>query len=293
MQSREIRQIIAARPATDGAGVKIMRLTGYTENLKMDPFLMLDEIRSDEKDDFIAGFPPHPHRGFETITYMREGHFAHTDSMGNTGSITAGGAQWMKAGSGVIHSEMPAADAARMHGFQLWLNLPAAEKMQRPEYRDIQGEQVVVIGNNDACVRLIAGTLEFAGSVIDGVITGKTTRPLLADVDIAIGNNVKLGFEAALNTQFYVYKGSVTVVGRTVSRGQLAYLTEGELLELSAHENSGLLLFGGVPINEPVAHYGPYVMNTQEELKEAMYDYQQGTLVRNPVTLPKRARLLV
>ena len=285
MQSREIRQIITARATTDGAGVKIMRLTGFAESLKMDPFLMLDEIRSDDKDDFIAGFPPHPHRGFETITYMREGHFSHRDSMGNSGSINSGGAQWMKAGSGVIHSEMPAASAERMHGFQFWLNLPAAEKMHHPEYRDIQGDEVVVIENDDARVRLVAGTLECDGSATDGVITGKTTRPLFADVEMAAGKNATFGFEAALNAQFYVYKGSVTVADKTVSQGQLAYLTEGDLLEFSASENSGLLLFGGVPINEPVAHYGPFVMNTKEELEEAMREYQQGTLVRDPVAL--------
>lgn len=285
MQSREIRQIIAARPATDGAGVKIMRLTGYAENLKMDPFLMLDEIRSDHKDDFIAGFPPHPHRGFETITYMREGQFSHKDSMGNSGSISSGGAQWMKAGSGVIHSEMPGAGAERMHGFQFWLNLPAAEKMQRPEYRDIQGDEVVIIEMGDSRVRLVAGTLEVDGTGVDGVITGKTTRPLFADVELAAGNSATLGFEAALNTQFYVYKGNVTVAGKMVSRGQLAYLTGGDQLEVSANEDSGLLLFGGVPINEPVAHYGPYVMNTQAELEQAIFDYQHGTLVRDAVSL--------
>jgi redox-sensitive bicupin YhaK (pirin superfamily) len=157
--------------------------------------------------------------------------------------------------------------------------------MHHPEYRDIQGDEVVVIENDDARVRLVAGTLEFDGSATDGVITGKTTRPLFADVEIAAGNIATFGFEAALNAQFYVYEGSVTVADKTVSQGQLAYLTEGDLLELSASENSGLLLFGGVPINEPVAHYGPFVMNTKEELDEAMREYQQGTLVRDPVAL--------
>ncbi len=283
MQSREIRKTIAARATTDGAGVKIMRLTGFSENLVMDPFLMLDEIRSDDKDEFIAGFPPHPHRGFETITYMREGGFSHRDSMGNSGAITSGGAQWMKAGSGVIHSEMPTAGANAMHGFQFWLNLPAAEKMQRPEYRDIQGNEVVKVQHGDAHIRIIAGTLVLAGKQVDGVVTGGTTRALLADISLAANGSVTVEYDISLTSQFYVYQGSVRVAGQTVSQGHMAYLSEGEQLELNAGESAGLLLFGGIPINEPVAHYGPYVMNTEAEIEQAIRDYQEGTLVRDPV----------
>ena len=283
MQSRKIRKTIAARATTDGAGVKIMRLTGYSENLIMDPFLMLDEIRSDDKDDFIAGFPPHPHRGFETVTYMREGGFSHKDSMGNSGSITTGGAQWMKAGSGVIHSEMPTAGANAMHGFQLWLNLPAAEKMDPPQYRDIQADEVVEVKHGDALIRIIAGTFGFSGRPVDGVVTGGTTRALLADISLPAGGSVTVEYDTSLVSQFYLYQGSVTVGRQTVTQGHLAYLTEGEELELSAQQDAGLLLFGGMPINEPVAHYGPYVMNTQEEIEQALRDYRDGTLVRDQV----------
>lgn len=280
MPTREITAVADARPATDGAGVKINRLAGFDARLSMDPFLMLDEIHSDRREEFEAGFPPHPHRGFETVTYMREGGFAHTDSMGNTGTITTGGAQWMTAGSGVIHSEMPGPDADRIHGFQLWLNLPAGEKMQPPAYRDIQGEEVVERRSGDVTLRLIAGTVSLDGEPVEGVVTGKSTRPVLADLGAAAETGVSLGVEPALKLQLYVYSGAARVGEREVRTGQLAYLGGGDTLALSLDAGSGLLLFGGVPIDEPVAHHGPFVMNTPEEIAQAMRDYRDGTLVR-------------
>jgi len=278
MPLREIRQIIDAQPATDGAGVAINRMSGFAPERSMDPFLMLDEIQSDRREEFEAGFPPHPHRGFETVTYMLEGGFAHTDSMGNTGTISPGGAQWMTAGSGVIHSEMPGPEADRIHGFQLWLNLPAAEKMQPPRYRDIQGDEVVTRGSNAANIRLIAGELVVDGERVEGVVGGKSTRPIIADV--ALSGRTRLTVDAALSLHVYVYKGEVTVQGRAVNARQLAYLTRGDELELSTAADSGLLLFGGLPIQEPVAHHGPFVMNTSEEIMQAMRDYRDGTLVQ-------------
>lgn len=280
MPMREVTTIVDARPATDGAGVKINRLAGFDGRLSMDPFLMLDEIRSERREEFEAGFPPHPHRGFETVTYMREGGFSHTDSMGNTGTITSGGAQWMTAGSGVIHSEMPGPDADRIHGFQLWLNLPAAEKMQPPAYRDIQGEDVVARDVGGITLRLIAGTLTVDGTSLEGVVTGKTTRPLLADISAAGGAFTSIGVDPARKLQLYVYSGTVRAGGHEVRAGQLAYLGEGDALEVSLEAGAGLLLFGGVPLNEPVAHHGPFVMNTTEEIARAMRDYRDGTLVR-------------
>ena len=280
MRSRKVTHTAPARPATDGAGVKINRLSGFSADLPMNPFLMLDEIRSESEDDFIAGFPPHPHRGFETVTYMREGGFSHQDSMGNTGAITTGGAQWMTAGSGVIHSEMPIADTNRMHGFQFWLNLPSKEKMQNPAYRDIQGNEVVTFDHENVHIRLIAGSLHFGNQTVDGVVTGKTTQALIADVIIPAGAIATLNLPTELRTQFYVYEGSVSVDDTPVARGRLAYLSDGEQLTLSAGEDSGLLLFGGQPIDEPVAHQGPFVMNTQEEIHQAITDYQNGTLVQ-------------
>lgn len=280
MSTREVSSIVAARPASDGAGVSINRLAGFDARLSMDPFLMLDEIRSDRREEFEAGFPPHPHRGFETVTYMRDGGFSHTDSMGNTGTITTGGAQWMTAGSGVIHSEMPGPDADRIHGFQFWLNLPAAEKMQPPAYRDIQGDQVVTHETGGVTLRLIAGALTMDGVPLEGVVTGKTTRPLIADIEASGDAAVSIGVDEALKLHFYVYAGAVAVGGSEVPAGRLAYLGDGERVELSLASGTGLLLFGGVPINEPVAHHGPFVMNTSDEIAQAMRDYRDGTLVR-------------
>lgn len=280
MPMRDVARITDARPSTEGAGVKINRLSGFPPGPSMDPFLMLDEIHSDRREEFAAGFPPHPHRGFETVTYMREGGFSHTDSMGNTGTITAGGAQWMTAGSGVIHSEMPGPDADRIHGFQFWLNLPAHEKMRRPAYRDIQGEEIVTRQAGHAAVRLIAGVLRVDGTSMTGVVKGGTTRPLIADLALSGAAPVSIETEPGLTQQLYVYRGEVEVAGRPVRRGQLATLGDGDGLSLAGGADSGLLLFGGRPINEPVAHYGPFVMNTAEELEQAMRDFRNGRLVR-------------
>lgn len=282
MQLRKVTKIVHARAASDGAGVKIQRLAGFGEQLNMDPFLMLDEIRSQDKDDYIAGFPPHPHRGFETVTYMRAGGFSHEDSMGNKGSIDAGGAQWMSAASGVIHSEMPnTGDNEGMHGFQFWLNLPAVEKMGQPSYRDIPNDEVVAFEMGDAGIRLIAGELMRNGSIIAGAVSGKATRALLADVELGTGGETELVYERNLSSQFYVYQGQVQVGDKLVSRGELAQLDHGDTLRLMARQDSGLLLFGGLALNEPVAHYGPFVMNTREEIDQAIKDYQAGTLVQN------------
>ena len=280
MQLRQVTKTTPSRPATDGAGVKINRLSGFSADLPMNPFLLLDEIRSDSKDDFVAGFPPHPHRGFETVTYMREGGFSHKDSMGNSGTISTGGAQWMTAGSGVIHSEMPVAETDRMHGFQFWLNLPASEKMQFPAYRDIQGDEVVTLDFENTHIRLIAGTLVVEDTVVEGVVTGKTTQALIADVIIPPGETAPIDLPFDLNVQLYVYQGSVSVGDVAVPRGRLAHLSEGERVTISTNEDSGLLLFGGQPIKEPVAHHGPFVMNTQDEIQQAIVDYQNGTLVQ-------------
>jgi redox-sensitive bicupin YhaK (pirin superfamily) len=282
MPLRSITNIIGARATSDGAGVKIQRLAGFGSQLNMDPFLMLDEIRSDDKDDYMAGFPPHPHRGFETITYMRAGGFSHKDSMGNEGSIDAGGAQWMTAASGVIHSEMPTmADDPGMHGFQFWLNLPAAQKMGQPAYRDIQCSEVVSFLQEDADIRLVAGEIGPADAVISGTVTGKATHALLADIMLPAGGSTTLRYDRKLSSQFYVYNGTIRVGERTVARGEMGQLGDGDSVRLVAEEQSGLLFFGGLPLNEPVAHYGPFVMNTREEIDQAIKDYQDGTLVRN------------
>ncbi len=241
---------------------------------------MLDEIKSDDRSDFIGGFPPHPHRGFETITYMRRGNFSHTDSMGHTGSITSGGAQWMTAGSGVIHSEMPAADADAIHGFQFWLNLPATEKMNPPDYRDIKSDEIISHQSAIGEVRIIAGEIEFESKVMAGPVTGKTTQPLIVDVSINPNQSVVLGVNRNLNLHFYVYQGKVDLGDQEISENNLAYLNSGDTLNLVSSAGAGLLLFGGLPLKEPVAHYGPFVMNTQAEIDLAIKAYQDGTLVQ-------------
>lgn len=280
MQRREIESIVSSRPATDGAGVKLNRLVGFTGDLRMDPFLMLDEIRSARRDEFAAGFPAHPHRGFETVTYMREGGFSHEDSLGNHGTIAGGGVQWMTAGSGVIHSEMPIPDADRMHGFQFWLNLPANEKMCAPAYRDIQAEEIPELAHQDSRIRLIAGELDFNGNPYRGAVTGKTTQPLIADVMLPANATVLLAFRQDVKAQLYVYKGEILVAGERVRAGHLAYLRNGDAIDLDAHADAGALLFGGKPINEPIAHHGPFVMTTQDEIESALRDYRDGSLVR-------------
>lgn len=282
MAQRNVNKVIKARPATDGAGVKINRLSGFSSSLSMDPFMMLDEIRSDSRDDFVAGFPPHPHRGFETITYMLAGGFSHEDSMGNKGAIGAGGAQWMTAGSGVIHSEMPLTDANYIHGFQFWLNLPAAEKMNPPAYRDIQADEVVSLQRDYARVQLIAGDIRIDSKDFSGTVTGKTTQALIADIDLAVGGQVSLQINKELSVQFYVYRGSITAGEQVVRDGHLAYLSSGVDLALSSITDCGLLLFGGKPLKEPLAHHGPFVMNTEEQIRQAISDYQNGVLVQSP-----------
>lgn len=279
MSERTIKRVVHAQPASDGAGVKINRNAGFDGELRMDPFLMLDEIRSDSRDEFIAGFPPHPHRGFETVTYMREGSFSHRDSMGNTGAISSGGAQWMTAGSGVIHSEMPAADAERMHGFQFWLNLPASEKMTAPAYRDIEPGEIPELQHQDARIRLIAGELALGARTLSGAVTGKRTRALIADVLLGSGR-ASIAYPAALSSQVYVYQGRVSVAGTAVAAGQLAYLSAGDNVTFENGEDAGFLLFGGLPLGEPVVHYGPFVMNTVAEIERAVRDYREGVLVR-------------
>jgi redox-sensitive bicupin YhaK (pirin superfamily) len=286
MQLRKVNDIVSARPTSDGAGVKISRLAGFGSRFNMDPFLMLDEIRSDNEEEYKAGFPPHPHRGFETVTYMLAGGFSHQDSMGNKGNIGTGGAQWMTAASGVIHSEMPNPGSdSKMHGFQFWLNLPASEKMGQPAYRDIAREEIPSFGQGDAQVHLVAGDMEHDGRAVHGAVTGKTTRALMADVTLPANGGATLAYAAELSSQFYVYKGEVRVGDRLVKRGQLATLSEGDMLELTATGPSGLLLFGGLPLNEPVTHYGPFVMNTQAEIDEAVTDYREGRLVKNPARI--------
>ncbi|OLQ81118.1 quercetin 2,3-dioxygenase [Photobacterium proteolyticum] len=279
MAIRRIKQVIQSHPSSDGDGVKIQRVHGFN-NTSFSPFLMIDELKSISPDDYIGGFPDHPHRGIETLTYMLNGHFQHKDHMGNVGELQDGGAQWMSAGKGVIHSEMPMMTDGLLHGFQIWINLPAAKKMQPAQYTDFQPEMITekALGQNNL-VRLISGDLTIQGDTIKGPLQQTGVPTTIADWQATKGAK----FTSCLNPDFqamlYVYKGTIEVEGQTVKTGQLALLDHGEGLAITNTEDSGVLLLSGIPINEPVVHYGPFVMNSMEEIEQAIQDYQQGQLV--------------
>lgn len=279
MKQSMVRKRVTGMPAQDGAGVKLSRVINQPAYKHQDPFLMLDEFKSDNPDDYIAGFPPHPHRGFCTLTYMLEGRMAHKDSQGNTGEIGAGGLQWMKAARGMIHSEMPKQEDGMMWGFQLWVNLPASEKMSDPEYADIMGSEVPEVDIDDVKVRVLSGTF--------GDVTGPVTKlaePTGTDflyLDLRFADKAgKLTIPAqGQSTRLaYVYRGEVRLDGVTLRAGELAELQAEGDLALSGNAQSGLLILAGQPISEPIAQYGPFVMNNENELRQAFNDYQNGTL---------------
>jgi quercetin 2,3-dioxygenase len=244
-----------------------------------DPFLLLDEFRSDDPDDYIAGFPDHPHRGFETVTYMLAGRMKHGDNQGNTGLLGPGSVQWMTAGRGIVHSEMPQQENGLMWGFQLWVNLPAVDKMTTPRYQDIQGDRIpeaeVAPGVN---ARIIAGEL---GGVA-GAVTEVATEPVYYDLHFSAGAALDVPLPTGHNAFIYVYDGRVMAgtgeAGTLIERGELALLSHGDSVALSADEPCRLILVAGRPLNEPIARYGPFVMNTNDELRQAFYDYQTGRL---------------
>lgn len=273
---REVRQIIDSTPTSDGDGVKIRRVTGFN-NRAFSPFLMVDELKSDDKADYVGGFPPHPHRGIETLTYMLQGHFQHEDHMGNVGQLRSGGAQWMAAGRGVIHSEMPVMQDGSLHGFQIWINQPARDKMQPAQYHDFQPETITE-AHFDAggLVRLFSGGLSIDGKHLSEPLQKTGVTVTVADWRADRDQTIRLGLVADHNTMLYVYQGEIDVAGQLVAQGQMALLTQGDALELVAKRESGVLLFSGESIDEPVVHYGPFVMNSMEEINQAIKDYNSG-----------------
>ncbi|MBV2129585.1 pirin family protein [Arsukibacterium indicum] len=283
MSNRSLQQIILAMSVSDGAGVKIKRSLGLNAQLRFDPFLMLDCFGSEQADDYIKGFPPHPHRGFETVTYMLDGHMLHEDHLGNKGHLKSGGVQWMTAGRGIIHSEMPQQEQGLMRGFQLWLNLPAAEKMKAAAYVDISPEQIpqrdVAPG---VCVKVIAGTFEYANSMVTGPINGLSTEPVFYDIRMKAGTELTVPLPAAHHALLYPFAGSVAVK-HAASLQQLkehhaGLLNQGDNVVLVASTDVSLILLAGKPIAEPVVQYGPFVMNSSAEIEQAIRDYQQGKL---------------
>src|SRR5262245_21597793 len=241
MTTRTLQQIIESVPTSDGAGVKLRRSIGRADRLRVDPFLMLDEFSSENADDYVAGFPSHPHRGFETVTYMLDGHMRHEDHMGNRGELLSGAVQWMSAGRGIIHSEMPQQERGRMRGFQLWINLPAAEKMKAPQYRDIQPQDIPAVALADGGrVKVIAGTLDAGGSRHAGPIQGLSTDPLYFDVELPAGARFTHPVAGDYNAFIYVYEGSVKVgagsTAKHVGTHAAGLLTRGSTIEIVAED---------------------------------------------------------
>ncbi len=283
MTMRELQRVIPSIPASDGAGVKLRRSLGASQMLRHDPFLMLDEFFSDNPDDYLAGFPAHPHRGFETVTYMLDGHMQHQDNHGNTGDLGPGDVQWMSAASGIIHSEMPQQSEGRMRGFQLWLNLPAKEKMKPAAYRDIKaGEIPFLTLNEKARVKIIAGALK--GTT--GPIHGGSTDPHYFDVHLGAGEVFEGEVPAGHNAFAYPYEGSILLGNekKEVPLRAAGLLTDGDAVRIEAGgQGARVLLLAGRPLREPIVQYGPFVMNTREEIEQAVADYQAGRLSRGGI----------
>lgn len=280
MPARTITQLIPALDTQDGAGVKLQRALGAQPGARLDPLLMLDAFSSEDPNDYIAGFPAHPHRGFETITYILDGHMLHEDHLGNRGDLTAGGVQWMTAGRGIIHSEMPQQTAGRLRGFQLWLNLPARDKLMPAGYRDISAAEIPTLTlATGASVKIIAGNLTLEGTSCRGPIERVPTSPLYFDITLDADAAFQLPLPAGHNCLMYVFEGALHVGDRAVPTATTAILSDGEMLALRAGPGGArCLVIGGKPLNEPIVQYGPFVMNTREEIEQAMRDYQSGRL---------------
>jgi redox-sensitive bicupin YhaK (pirin superfamily) len=278
MPLRPITQLLSGRPTSDGCGVRLLRV--IIPESRLDPFLMLDEFDSDEPNDYLAGFPAHPHRGFETVTYMLDGHLLHEDHLGNRGDLVAGGVQWMTAGRGIIHSEMPQQVAGRMRGFQLWLNLPAKEKMKPAGYRDLEPEEIPRVRLGASEVAVIAGHFSTPGhATVQGPIAGGATDPVYLDVALAPGSSLQIRLPETHTALVYVYEGALSVGAQVIAKGTLGRLGEGDSVELvTAQTSSRALVLAGKPLREPVVAYGPFVMNTTAEIEQAVRDYRSGRL---------------
>jgi len=275
MTTRKIQQIIQGRPASDGAGVKLIRSLGSADHLRLDPFLMLDAFSSENPDDYVAGFPSHPHRGFETVTYLLDGHMLHEDHLGNKGNLKSGAVQWMTAGRGIIHSEMPQQENGRMRGFQLWINLPAKEKMKPAGYRDIQPEEIPTVLLSAGKMKIVAGKYEST----DGPIQGGSRDPVYWDIELKPGAQFESKLPASHSVYVYPFEGSVEIADRVLHTHQGGALGAGDAVEVKAGaDGARFLVLAAKPIREPVVQYGPFVMNTRAEIEQALRDYQNGKL---------------
>ncbi len=277
MSTRTLQAVIPSRHASDGAGVKLRRSLGQSPFARLDPFLMLDEFSSFDANDYIAGFPAHPHRGFETVTYLIDGHMLHEDHLGNRGDLKSGAVQWMCAGRGIVHSEMPQQENGRMRGFQLWINLPAKEKMKPAGYRDIQPDEIPVVRHEAFELKAIAGDYEGAKAPVQG----GSTEALYWDVVLRPGKTFQAAIPDARNAYVYPFEGTVEIEDRVLRTHQGGVLGSGDTVRVTAGaDGARFLLLAAKPIREPVVQYGPFVMNTREEIEQAIRDYQSGAFTR-------------
>ena len=278
MKNVEVSKIIDPIPASDGAGVKLKRSIGVKPDY-FDPFLMLDEFGSENKDDYIGGFPPHPHRGIETVTYMLQGEFEHEDSTGAKGRMSSGDVQWMKTGSGIIHSEMPTMSEGRLHGFQLWVNMPAKLKMSKPNYIYIDSNKMEIHKDINKQVKVIAGKFENA----EGPVKKHNVEPIYFDVELEKDREFNFQLPLTHNSFIYLINGEIKIGEEThdkVKDSKLILLTNGEKLKVLGLSKAKFLLISGKPIGEEIARGGPFVMNTKSEVLQAVQDYHNGTFVK-------------
>ncbi len=279
MTEKTLQTLIPTYPTSDGDGVRIRRAALFDQPVA-DPFLMLDELVSDDEADYIGGFPPHPHRGMETLTYLIKGALKHRDHLGNTGEIRSGGAQWMSAGKGIIHSEMPELDMGGLHGFQLWINLPASEKMLPPKYRDVPATEIPVAElSNGIRAAAIAGNWQVDGETLHGPLSDLAAGAAYLDLSLPAGENLTLPISAGHRCLVYVFQGQLDTNPVVPEQTQtlFAFSETGDQISLNAQSDARMLVLSGTPIKEPVVHYGPFVMNTHEEIEQAIRDYQSGS----------------
>ena len=278
MDKIEVNKIIKPISASDGAGVKLKRSIGVEPNY-FDPFLMLDEFGSENSEDYVAGFPPHPHRGIETVTYMLAGEFEHKDSTGGQGKMSAGDVQWMKTGSGIIHSEMPAMKEGKLHGFQLWINMPASKKMDKPEYHYIDADKMSIHKDDEKKIKVIAGKFENA----EGPISKHNIEPVYFDIELKKDKKFNFNIPSSHNTLIYLIEGEIEIGDKKhekIKDSTLILLTRGEKLKVRASTDAKYLLISGKPIGEQIARGGPFVMNTKEEILQAIDDYHNNNFVK-------------
>jgi redox-sensitive bicupin YhaK (pirin superfamily) len=271
---RNIKRLVRGQETADGAGVRLTRVIGTPQLLQLDPFLLLDDFRSDNLDDYIGGFPPHPHRGFETVTYLLAGKVEHRDNAGHAGVLQAGGVQWMTAGRGVVHSEMPMQEHGLLAGFQLWVNLPAAQKMTAPRYQEFGADAIPRERRQDGVeLRVIAGK---TAQGTRGPVSHLATPVSYFDISMPAGGRLVESLPESYNAFVYLVEGALVIGGETVPPLALAQLERGEVVEIEARSDSRLLLVAGEPLNETIARRGPFVMNNEAELRQAFDDYQAG-----------------